>query len=100
MIMAYNLIDELIQIGQVFGKYGKLKNITVVRDVVTGYSKRYGFVEFRNKCDCYQARNEHQAVLKGKKILVEFECQHTLPGWIPRRLGMSKFLNFTIKDML
>ncbi|XP_046647176.1 U11/U12 small nuclear ribonucleoprotein 35 kDa protein-like [Daphnia pulicaria] len=72
----------------VFIKYGKLKNVTVVRDVVTGYSKRYGFVEFKNKHDCHEARSElHQTVLKGKKILVEFECQQTLPGWIPRRLG-------------
>ena len=77
-----------------FTRYGKLKNVTVVRDVVTGYSKRYGFIEFKNKHDCHQAKSQHPTVLKGKKILVEFECQHTLPGWIPRRLGIAKFHEF------
>jgi U11/U12 small nuclear ribonucleoprotein SNRNP35 len=78
-----------LELLQVFSKYGKLKNITVVRDVVTGYSKRYGFVEFKDKYDCNQAKSEHQTVIKGRKILVDYECQQKLPGWIPRRLGIK-----------
>ncbi|KAK4012070.1 U11/U12 small nuclear ribonucleoprotein 35 kDa protein [Daphnia magna] len=71
-----------------FSKYGTLENVTVVRDIVTGFSKRYAFVEFRSRRDCHLARSKEQkTILKGKEILVEFEFQNTLPGWIPRRLG-------------
>lgn len=61
---------------------------------MTGFSKRYGFVEFEDHHDCQKARKaEHKAVLKGKVILVDYECQHTLPGWVPRRLGILDCLN-------
>ncbi|KAI9558268.1 hypothetical protein GHT06_015021 [Daphnia sinensis] len=76
-----------------FSKYGTLENVTVVRDIVTGFSKRYAFVEFRSRRDCHLARSKEQkTILKGKEILVEFECQNTLPGWIPRRLGKVEAL--------
>ena len=73
---------------KVFSKHGDLRKVTLVRDVVTGFSKKYAFVEFADKHDCARAqRKEHNTMLNGRRILVDFECQHTLPGWIPRRLG-------------
>jgi len=60
----------------------------VVRDIVTGFSRRYGFVEFAHYYNAKQAwKEEHEATINGRRILVDFEHQRTLPGWIPRRLG-------------
>lgn len=88
-------MSNLYSFFQLFSKHGSLKSVKVVRDVVTGFSKRYGFVEFHSRHNCCQARRkEHKVILKGKEILVDYQCQHSLPGWIPRRLGrlMKTFL--------
>jgi len=75
---------------KVFIKYGDLKSVTVVRDIVTGFSKHYGFVVFKDAYECERARRKtHKTVLKGKEILVDFEFQQTLSGWVPRRLGTN-----------
>jgi len=80
----------LVFVFQVFIKYGDLKSVTVVRDIVTGFSKHYGFVVFKDAYECERARRKtHKTVLKGKEILVDFEFQQTLSGWVPRRLGTN-----------
>ena len=72
-----------------FSKHGKLRSATIVRDLATGYSKRYGFVEFKHSRDAERAqRAEHRQILKGREILVDFQHQRKLKGWIPRRLGI------------
>lgn len=49
-------------------------------------------MEFKSRHDCHLARSkEHKTILNGKEILVDFECQNTLPGWIPRRLGIVQY---------
>jgi len=74
--------------AQLFSKYGELREVTLVRDIVTGLSKCYAFVEFRDRRDCRRAQREtHKLAFMGKQILVDYQHQHTLPGWIPRRLG-------------
>lgn len=66
---------------------------------MTGFSKKYGFVEYKSRHDCQKAvQEEHKAILKGKEILVDYECQHTLPGWIPRRLG-NECLKLKVVDI-
>jgi len=73
---------------KVFSRYGDVKRVSLVRDIVTGFSKRYCFVEFKDVRECERARRKtHKTILKNKEILVDFECQQTLPGWVPRRLG-------------
>ena len=35
----------------------------------------------------------------GYQLLVEFECGRTLPGWVPRRLGLNfQYNNYTVYD--
>ena len=66
-----------------------MKKVTVVRDILTGHSKRYGFLEFKDPNECKRVRRkEHKALLKRREILVNFECHLSLPGWIPRRPGV------------
>ncbi|KAL1232620.1 U11/U12 small nuclear ribonucleoprotein [Trichinella spiralis] len=49
-------------IHQLFGRYGKIARIRLVRDIVTGMSKR-------------------------SQIIVDREVERRMEGWIPRRLG-------------
>lgn len=75
-------------IQKLFSKFGKIKRLRLVRDVVTGYSKGYAFVEYYDKYDARKAQRElHKCIVEDREILVDAECERTLPGWIPRRLG-------------
>ena len=59
-----------------------------MRDVVTGRSKGYAFVEYEKKDAASQAYNHaNNLIIDGRRIFVDFECERTLPGWRPRRLG-------------
>lgn len=72
-----------------FERYGAIKSVSLIRDIVTGFSRRYAFIEFKDSHECERARRKtHKTILNGKEILVDFECQQTLPGWVPRRLGI------------
>lgn len=75
-------------VQKLFSKCGKIKRLRIVRDVVTGFSRGYGFVEYHDKYDARKAQREfHKCTLDDKEILVDGECERTLPGWVPRRLG-------------
>lgn len=71
-----------------FSRFGSIKNITLVRDLVTGYSKGYAFVEYSSEEGANIAyRDGHTLIIDGKSILVDYEHERSLPGWVPRRLG-------------
>ena len=72
----------------VFAKFGQIKHLRLVRDLVTGFSKGYAFVEYYDSLSTQKARRDaNKMMLDDKEILVDFECERTLKGWIPRRLG-------------
>lgn len=59
-----------------------------MKDIVTGNSRRYSFVEFKRERDARTAWKEmNKAVIDGSEILVEYEQERVLKGWIPRRFG-------------
>ncbi|XP_031551068.1 U11/U12 small nuclear ribonucleoprotein 35 kDa protein-like [Actinia tenebrosa] len=71
-----------------FSKYGNVKRCRLVRDVVTGLSRGYAFVEYENERDVKIAYREmYQTDIDGHEILVDYELERMLKGWIPRRLG-------------
>ncbi|KAH3829726.1 U11/U12 small nuclear ribonucleoprotein 35 kDa protein-like [Dreissena polymorpha] len=84
--LSPNTDEEMIE--EHFKKYGKIKRLRLVRDIVTGFSRCYAFVEYFNNDDAYGAqRNADKTILDEKEIYVDFECERTMKGWIPRRLG-------------
>ncbi|KAJ8734400.1 hypothetical protein PYW07_014951 [Mythimna separata] len=71
-----------------FGKFGKILKCRLVRDIVTGKSKQYAFVEFDNLGSVIRAVKEMQKeYIDNAEVIVEREAERRLPGWKPRRLG-------------
>jgi U11/U12 small nuclear ribonucleoprotein 35 kDa protein len=78
------------KLKQTFEKFGTIRNIRLVRDIVTGLSKGYAFIEFKHRSDCKKAYHEsfkNKLIIDNREILVDYEHDRNLPGWIPRRLG-------------
>lgn len=75
-------------IKEVFSKFGKLKRFRLVKDIVTGLPKGYGFVEYEEESGAEEAyKMANKVVVDGHVIFVDFECERLLKGWKPRRLG-------------
>nr|CAD7200309.1 unnamed protein product [Timema douglasi] len=75
-------------IKKVFSQFGNIKKCSLVRDIVTGFSKGYAFVEYDHESGASKAyRKANKITIDGKSIFVDFECGRLLQGWKPRRLG-------------
>ncbi|KAK9723274.1 hypothetical protein K7432_002071 [Basidiobolus ranarum] len=71
-----------------FSTYGPLITTTITRNFITGDSRGYGFIEFKNERDCRDAyMHASKSTLDDRQILVDYERSRVMEGWIPRRLG-------------
>ncbi|XP_050235396.1 U11/U12 small nuclear ribonucleoprotein 35 kDa protein [Mercurialis annua] len=69
-------------------KYGKVKNLRLVRDIVTGASRGYAFVEYETEREMRRAYMDgHHSIIDDSEVLVDYNRQQLMRGWIPRRLG-------------
>nr|XP_026693759.1 U11/U12 small nuclear ribonucleoprotein 35 kDa protein-like [Ciona intestinalis] len=77
-----------MSVEEVFSKFGGLEKVTLVRDMVTGYSRGYAFVEYKDTRPLKVAYHEANGLMvDGKNILVDYEHERLMEGWVPRRLG-------------
>jgi len=73
---------------KIFGRWGKIKNLRLVRDVVTGMSRGYAFIEYAHEADMRDAfRQAHRMNVDGRQIMVDFERERVMHTYIPRRFG-------------
>ncbi|KAK7335841.1 hypothetical protein VNO80_27918 [Phaseolus coccineus] len=73
---------------KVMSKYGQVKNLRLVRDIVTGDSRGYAFVENETEREMRRAyMDAHHLIVDDCEIIVDYNRQQLMPGWIPRRLG-------------
>ncbi|KAM9846570.1 U11/U12 small nuclear ribonucleoprotein 35 kDa protein [Aulostomus maculatus] len=76
------------KLHQVFSKYGDIQRLRLVRDIVTGFSKGYAFIEYKEERSVVRARRDaNRLVVDQHEVFVDFEQERTLKGWVPRRLG-------------
>ncbi|CAN6448626.1 unnamed protein product [Victoria cruziana] len=69
-------------------RYGRVKNLRLVRHIVTGASCRYAFVEYETEREMRHAYEDaHHTIIDDSEIIVDFNRQQLMPGWVPRRLG-------------
>ena len=67
--------------------FGPVKDIKIVRSK-DGKSRGYGFVEYENEEDMKRAYRAADGMkIEGRAIVVDVERGHTVPSWLPRRLG-------------
>ena len=71
-----------------FKRYGNIKSLRIVRNIVTGFSQGYAFIEYAINEDAVSAwKRGNETVIDGREVVVEYELQRSLIGWVPRRLG-------------
>uniref|UniRef100_A0A2N9GK79 RRM domain-containing protein n=1 Tax=Fagus sylvatica TaxID=28930 RepID=A0A2N9GK79_FAGSY len=69
-------------------KYGRVRNLRLVRHIVTGASRGYAFVEYETEREMRRAyKDAHHSKIDDCEIMVDYYRQQLMPGWIPRRLG-------------
>lgn len=67
--------------------FGPVKDIKLVYDK-EGNSKGYGFVEYDNEEDMKRAYRAADGIkIERREVVVDVERGHTVPTWLPRRLG-------------
>uniref|UniRef100_A0A8B9L0S2 U11/U12 small nuclear ribonucleoprotein 35 kDa protein n=1 Tax=Astyanax mexicanus TaxID=7994 RepID=A0A8B9L0S2_ASTMX len=75
-------------LNNVFSTFGDIRRVRLVRDAVTGFSKGYAFIEYKEERSLMKAwRDANKMVVDQSELFVDFELERTLQGWIPRRLG-------------
>ncbi|XP_063434113.1 U11/U12 small nuclear ribonucleoprotein 35 kDa protein-like [Mytilus trossulus] len=75
-------------IEKVYSGYGVIKQFRLVRDIITGYSRCYAFVEYYDHKEAEDAVwRGHKQEIDGCEVFVDYECERVLKGWVPRRLG-------------
>uniref|UniRef100_A0A0D9XFK4 RRM domain-containing protein n=1 Tax=Leersia perrieri TaxID=77586 RepID=A0A0D9XFK4_9ORYZ len=78
--------DETLR--KAMSRYGRVKSMRLVRDIVTGASRGYAFVEYETDREMRRAYEDaHHSIIDGSEVLVDYYRQQLMPGWIPRRLG-------------
>lgn len=71
-----------------FSPVTKVISCVVVRDIVTGMSKGYGFLEVESEEEVRKVTKlMNKTFIDDFKIVVQKECGRNLKGWKPRRLG-------------
>lgn len=84
--LAYEVTDR--KLLREFESYGPVKDLKLISDSVTGKSKGYGFIEYENEEDMRRAYRAADGMrIEGREIVVDVERGHTVPKWLPRRLG-------------
>ncbi|KAA0067647.1 U11/U12 small nuclear ribonucleoprotein 35 kDa protein isoform X1 [Cucumis melo var. makuwa] len=69
-------------------KYGQVKDLRLVRHIVTGSSRGYAFVEYETEKEMRRAyKDAHHSMIDDCEIIVDYNRQRLMSGWIPRRLG-------------
>lgn len=76
------------KLKEFFSRYGDIQRIRLVRDIITGFSKGYAFIEYKQESAIKKAyRDANKLIIDQQEIFVDYELERELKGWIPRRLG-------------
>ena len=63
-----------------------------MKNVISGESRGYAFIEFEHKSDFLEAYKYGEGKrIDGRKIVVDYERGRTQLKWRPRRLGVKYF---------
>jgi RNA recognition motif-containing protein len=92
---SYDITGD--DLHEVFGAYGHVETVKIIRDKFTGTSRGFGFVEMPNKTEA-QAAMQGISEIKGRKVTINEarpQVQHSSGG---ARGGGSRDRNFRRRD--
>jgi len=71
-----------------FEKYGKIKQVKMIKNASNGKPRGYAFIEFEKERDMHSAYKSADGLkIDGRRVMVDVERGRTVQGWKPRRLG-------------
>jgi U11/U12 small nuclear ribonucleoprotein 35 kDa protein len=82
-----NLKTNEATLIRVFSQFGNIKLLRLVRDVITGISKGYAFVEYETSHEADECYSVKTILIDGYQVIIDNEYERELIGWKPRRLG-------------
>jgi len=87
--LAYEVTErKLLREFESFGAVKDVKLVTFKDGERAGKSRGYAFVEFEQEDDMKRAYRAADGMrIEGKEIVVDVERGHTVPNWLPRKLG-------------
>ena len=87
--LAYEVTErKLLREFETYGPIKDIKLVTAKGEKRQGKSRGYAFVEFEQEDDMKRAYRAADGIkIEGKHIVVDVERGHTVPNWLPRRLG-------------
>mmetsp|Transcript_27492 Transcript_27492/g.41606 ORF Transcript_27492/g.41606 Transcript_27492/m.41606 type:complete len:342 (+) Transcript_27492:162-1187(+) len=85
--LAYEVTES--KLLREFEQFGPVKDLKIIKDdKQKDKSKGFAFVEFEHEEDMKRAYRAADGLrLEGRDIVVDVERGHTVPNWLPRRLG-------------
>lgn len=67
--LDYNLQED--ELRTIFGEYGEVTSVKIIKDKFTGRGKGFGFVDMKNETDAVNAIDQlNGAEIRGRKIMV------------------------------
>jgi len=88
--LSYKTTEERLR-REFDGVFGDVVSCSIVKDTVTGKSRGYGFVEFKNEREADDAvRRGDGRKVDNRRIIVDRELGRVKTSWYPRRLGGGK----------
>lgn len=77
--LAYSMDEH--ELEELFGKYGQVTSVKIIRDRETNRSKGFGFVEMADRVQAQEAINQlNNQVIKQRKIVVNEARPRKQPG--------------------
>ena len=86
--LKYDTTEE--RLAKIFEIFGQIKRVRVVRDIKTGKSRGYAFLEFRDERAAEEAVRRGDRRVDGQMTIVDREFGRTKKEWKPKRLGGGK----------
>lgn len=76
------------RLAREFERFGPISSIRLIRDILTGKSRGYAFIEYEREKDAKIAYREGNGMkIDERRVCVDVERGRTVKGWKPRRLG-------------
>eukprot|EP00560_Eucampia_antarctica_P003744 CAMPEP_0197832446 /NCGR_PEP_ID=MMETSP1437-20131217/14843_1 /TAXON_ID=49252 ORGANISM="Eucampia antarctica, Strain CCMP1452" /NCGR_SAMPLE_ID=MMETSP1437 /ASSEMBLY_ACC=CAM_ASM_001096 /LENGTH=309 /DNA_ID=CAMNT_0043435829 /DNA_START=198 /DNA_END=1123 /DNA_ORIENTATION=+ len=84
--LAYEVTER--KLLREFESSGPIKDLKLVVDKVSRKSRGFAFVEYEHEEDMKRAYRAADGMrVEGREVVVDVERGHTVPNWLPRRLG-------------